>query len=89
LFSIVRLPRDLRLRLAPSGQNACALIINRLLLDLSRHLQRFAGTRNLELNVLIQLRLRHHTSQRLDIRHVAAIEFLDHIAGLQLRLSCG
>src|SRR6266545_2488545 len=86
---IIWLPRSLRLRLAPSRRNAGCFVISRLLLDLSRHLQRLAATHNFELSVLIQLSLRQNTSQRINILYVAAIEFADNVTSLQLRLSCG
>src|SRR6266516_1585050 len=79
----------IRWRLASPRLNAGRFVIHRLLFDLSRHLQRLAGTHNFELNVLIQLGLRQNTSQHVDIRYVAAIELADNVASLQLRLSCG
>src|SRR5437762_5726224 len=89
MFIILRLLAAFGLRLALPWRSLGGSVIGRLLFDLSDHIQRFATAYDFEVNILIQLCLRHHTPQRIYILHFATIEFADHVAALQFRLSCG
>src|SRR5256886_17192700 len=88
-FLVVRLLRRFGLRLALPWRSLGGSVIGWLLFDLSDHIQRFAIAYDFEVNILIQLCLRHHAPQRIYILHFATIEFADQVAALQFRLSCG
>ena len=57
---IIRLHRVLRL--GSLRKNASCLIINRLLFDLRRNVQRLSPAHDFQLNFFIRLRLRNQTS---------------------------
>src|SRR5256886_6416588 len=88
-FLVVRLLRRFGLRLALPLRSLGGSVIGWLLFDLSGHIQRFAIAYDFKFNILIQLCLRYHAPQRIYILHFATIEFADHVAALQFRLSCG